>query len=113
MADYIMDFGDTSNLRSVSPLKEFDLHGIIISIRLYYNSIDSSIYMNIYDVDDNVISNGIKLVPNIDFIEKISYKFKSEFQMYVMSTTKDGLHKDVTVENFGKEMVMWYVRKDV
>ncbi|MGL5191538.1 MAG: phage baseplate plug family protein [Cetobacterium sp.] len=106
-----MDFGDTSNLRSVSPLKEFDLDGIIISIRIYYNSVDNGLYMNVYDVNDEVISNGIKLVPNIDLFAKIMYKFKSEFSVIIIDTNED-IGLDVTVENFGNGMAMLYV-KDV
>lgn len=106
---YKMYFGDTSNLRSVSPLKEFDLDGIIISIRIYYNSIDNGLYMNVYDVNDKVISNGIKLVPNIDLVSKIIYKFKQEFSIIIVDTIED-IGLDVTVENFGKRMVMLYVK---
>lgn len=108
-----MDFGDLSNLRNISPLKEFDLDGIIISIRLFYNSVDNGIYMNIYDESDIAISNGIKLIPNVDFIEKIAYKFNKKFSIYVTATSDNNLYKDVTLENIGKEMVIWYETENV
>lgn len=103
-----LDFGDTSNIQRISPLKEFDLNGLIISMRLYYNMIDNCLYMNMYDKNDKVISNGIKLVPNVNFISKINYKFDRDFELVIKSTNNKNEFSDVTIENFGKDMVMIY-----
>lgn len=103
-----LDFGDTSNIQRISPLKEFDLNGLIISIRLYYNMMDNCLYMNMYDKNDKVISNGIKLVPNLDFISKINYKFNKKIHLMVISTNKKNEFSDITIDNFGKDMVMVY-----
>lgn len=104
----ILDFGDISNIRSISPLKEFDLNGLIISIRLFYNTEDDKIYMNVYDINDNVIANGIKLIPNVNLVAKHNYKFKSDFNLIIMSADEDKFYDEVTMDNFGKSMVMIY-----
>lgn len=103
-----LDFGDISNIKRLSPLKEFDLNGLIISIRLFYNLVDDCLYMNMYDSSDNVIANGIKLVPNVNFIAKLNYKFDRNFMLFIASTNEKNNYSDVTVDNFGKDMVMMY-----
>lgn len=103
-----LDFGDISNIKRVSPLKEFDLNGLIISIRLFYNLVDDCLYMNMYNANDEVIANGIKLVPNVNFISKLNYKFDRDFMLLISTTNEKNRFSDVTIDNFGKDMVMIY-----
>lgn len=108
-----LDFGDLSNLKWVSPLTEFDLDGFVINIRLYYNKINNSLYINIYDVYDNIIAYGVKLVPNINLLQQVSYKFKKRHILMVLSAVQDHEYDDVTLENFGRGMVMCYATENV
>ena len=108
-----LDFGDLSNLQWVSPLTEFDLDGFVINIRLCYNKINNSLYMNVYDAYDNVIVYGVKLVPNMNLLQQVSYKFKKNHILMILSATQGHEYDDVTLENFGKGMMMYYVTENV
>ena len=112
LKSYKLDFGDTSSLQWVSPLKEFDLDGFIINIRLYYNVINNGIYMNIYDQYENILLYGVKLVPNVNLLLGIEYKFDKKKALIVFSSIKGKEKEDVTVENFGKEMFMYYATEE-
>lgn len=105
---YRLDFGDTSTLQWVSPLKEFDLDGFVINIRLFHNSINDSIYMNIYDQYENILVYGVKLVPNINLLQSISHIFSTNKMLIILSSIHGKEYDDVTIDNFGKEMFMYY-----
>lgn len=108
-----LNFGDLSNLKWVSPLLEFDLDGFVINIRLYYNKINDSLYINVYDAYDNIIVYGVKLVPNVNLLQQVAYKFEKRHILMILSAVQDHEFDDVTLDNFGKGMMMYYVAENV
>jgi len=110
----VLDFGDLSNIKYISPYKEFDLTDITLYIRLFYNLVDEHLYMDIYDETETVLAYGIKLIPNVGLLKNIQYKLgvDTDIDIVVFSTTEANKYSEVTADNIGEEMNIYYV-KDV
>jgi len=106
----ILDFGDTSNLKYVSSLKEFNFDGLILIIKLFYSVVDESIYIDILDENGDDLSIGHKLVANFGILTRIKYKLSKDIDLIVMSIDTQNKYDKITPENFGKEMKMFYVK---
>ena len=106
---YNLILGDTSKLEYVSIFREFDLGGTILSLDIKYNSVNKGLYMDVYDLDGIILAYNIKLVPNVYFLSNLTGQLGRDLKLIILSANIENDYSDVTLENIGKEMILYYV----
>ncbi|MGL5049281.1 MAG: phage baseplate plug family protein [Fusobacteriaceae bacterium] len=104
-----LDVGDVSKLPIQNIFKEYQLGENRLALEFKYNQFDKSIYIDIYNEKEVALSTSNRLVYGINLLAKISYLFKAPCSLGVLTTSEDVALQDVTLENFGKEMILIYV----